>query len=91
MKKTIEGNLPKRDIAVRESRVLNHFLTTKPKPHKPLGKTSQAKRRSKERKAHIRIPTLPTCSEACGEQPVTEILTSSIRSAKRAQSHSKQT
>jgi hypothetical protein len=51
MSKTPSGELSKREIAARESRVLDHFLTSKPEPHKPLGKTAQAKRRKKEKRA----------------------------------------
>ena len=51
MKRPPEEKLTKQEIAMRESRVLGHFLTTKPEPHKPLGKTAQAKRRRKEKRA----------------------------------------
>jgi hypothetical protein len=46
-----EEKLPKKEIDARERRVLNHFLTSKPESHKPLGKTAQAKRRRKEKRA----------------------------------------
>jgi hypothetical protein len=46
-----EGKLSKKEIAARETRVLDHFLTTKPETHKSLGKNAQAKRRRKEKHA----------------------------------------
>ena len=49
------ANLSKREISARESRVLNHFLTTKPEKHKPLGKGAQAKRRRLLRHVNDRI------------------------------------
>jgi len=39
------------EIAKREKDVIGHFLASKPEPHKPLGKTAQAKRRKKEKRA----------------------------------------
>jgi hypothetical protein len=51
MKKTESELLSKKETADRESRVLNHFFTSKLEPHKPLGKTAQAKRRRKEKRA----------------------------------------
>jgi hypothetical protein len=42
--------LPKGEISARESRVLGHFLASKPEPHKPIGKGPQAKRRKKEKR-----------------------------------------
>jgi hypothetical protein len=49
MKKNESDPLTKKEITERESRVLNHFLNSKPEPHKPLGKNPQAKRRRKEK------------------------------------------
>jgi hypothetical protein len=43
--------LPKKEVAAREARVLDHFLTSKPEAHKPLGKGPQAKRRRREKRA----------------------------------------
>jgi hypothetical protein len=49
MKKS-DADLPADETDARERRVLDHFLTSKPKPHKPLGKTAQAKRRAREKR-----------------------------------------
>ena len=51
MKKIPDEKLSEREIAKRESDVLDHFLTSKPEAHKPLGKNPQAKRRKKEKRA----------------------------------------
>jgi hypothetical protein len=45
-----DGPLSQREVDRREKRVLDHFLTTRPEPHKPIGKTAQAKRRRKEKR-----------------------------------------
>jgi hypothetical protein len=50
MKKPSDDSMPKREVAKREARVLGHFLTSKPEPHKPLGKTAQSKRHRKEKR-----------------------------------------
>jgi len=51
MSKVPEEKLSQREIAKREADVLNHFLTSKPEAHKPIGETAQAKRRKKEKRA----------------------------------------
>lgn len=50
MKPPADDELPAREVAGRERRVLTHFLTTKPKEHKPLGKNAQSRRRARERR-----------------------------------------
>jgi hypothetical protein len=50
MKKPSDEKLSPSEVDKREKNVLAHFLTTKPEPHKPLGKTAQAKRRKRERR-----------------------------------------
>jgi len=51
MKKVSEDTLSQKEVTKREKGVLEHFLTTKPELHKPLGKTAQTKRRRKEGRA----------------------------------------
>jgi hypothetical protein len=46
-----EEKLSANETAARERSVFDHFLTTKPTPHKPLGKNPQAKRRKREKEA----------------------------------------
>lgn len=41
-------DLSEQEIAERERRVLDHFLSSKPKPHKPVGKKTPRKRRKKK-------------------------------------------
>jgi hypothetical protein len=50
MKKTPDEKLSPKETQRRERDVLNHFLSSPPKPHKPMGKNPQAKRRRKERR-----------------------------------------
>jgi hypothetical protein len=50
MKKSPDKELSAGEVHKREKDVLAHFLTSKPDPHKPLGKTAQAKRRKREKK-----------------------------------------
>lgn len=50
MKNTNKETLSKKETAEREARVLDHFLTSRPEPHKPIGKNPQAKRRRKEKR-----------------------------------------
>jgi hypothetical protein len=46
-------------VTARERSVLSHFLTTKPEPHKPLGKNPQAKRRKRLTRDVVRGECLP--------------------------------
>ena len=50
MKRQSDNHLMAPEITKRERDVLHHMLTTPHKPHKPLGKTTQAKRRKKEKR-----------------------------------------
>jgi len=53
MKKTPKPDdvLSQSEVDKREKDVLAHFLTSKPAPHKPMGKNPQAKRRRKEKRS----------------------------------------
>jgi len=51
MKRQADDHRMMPEITKRERNVLHHMLTTPPTPHTPLGKTAQAKRHKKEKRA----------------------------------------
>jgi len=50
MKKSPEEKLSVSEVDKREKDVLSHFLTSKPSPHKPLGKAAKERKKAKPKK-----------------------------------------